>query len=76
MRHLILTLATLIALSGCAFREQMTSGAIGCPEDEIVVTPISTNLMNTTWKAVCRGKTFYCIEKGRAYCTEEIPKSN
>lgn len=75
MRYLT-PLLLLLLLPSCAFREQMTSGVIGCPEDEIVVTPISTNPMQTTWKASCRGKTFYCVAKGGAVCTEEIPKAN
>jgi len=76
MKPRAITLTLFMFLSGCAYREQMTSGAIGCPEDEIVATPISTNLMNITWKATCRGKTFYCVEHGRAICTEELPKAN
>ena len=60
MNRIIFVLAAATALSGCANREAMTSGIVGCPVSEVTVTNIQTQWTTGTWTASCRGKTFYC----------------
>lgn len=56
----IAIVAIALAVTGCASREEMTSGEIGCPPNEIVITDGKMGLATNTWTATCRGKTFYC----------------
>lgn len=40
-----------------------STGAIGCPEEEIQISNKKTKFSSTTWTATCRGEKFYCSEK-------------
>ena len=58
--------------------EGSTSGAIGCPPDEIAITDFkSYSDSPSTWTATCRGRTFDCSSSRRdVRCTEEIPPAH
>ncbi len=71
----ILALLGAVSSSGCTInKEKYTSGLIGCPEEEILVTKESGGMMANTWTAECDGKTFYCTYKtgGAVFCKESI----
>lgn len=80
MRYLI-PLSAFLTLTACIPMSQfqrMTSGSIGCPVNEIVITETDSLGSEKAWTATCRGKTFYCsygISKNMV-CTPEIPKGN
>lgn len=64
----------VFASTGCLSAARRSSGAIGCPSDEIVVTDESVGLLGDhTWTAECRGRTYYCsmntAEKSAAQVT-------
>jgi hypothetical protein len=56
-----------LALAGCAaaLRDQ-SSGQIGCPSDEIVISNYSAGTLGAmpTWTATCHGRTYYCSSHG------------
>lgn len=80
MRYLTFTLPLTLILTGCGamnWHERVTSGIIGCPETEMVLTDESTGIASDTWTATCRGKTFYCVYmRGSTSCAPALPKAN
>lgn len=79
VRAVKVSLAMLLAitlLSGCASRETVTSGIIGCPPSEVVVTEGDMGWTTNTWRASCRGKSFYCSNSDITglVCSPELPK--
>jgi hypothetical protein len=48
--------------------QQQSAGLTGCPPDEI---QIEKNTMST-WRATCRGRTFWCSMGETAACTPEL----
>lgn len=74
-----LLLLSLVLLSGCSAKAQyqsLSSGYLGCPVDEVVVTDTSYTIATEAWKATCRGQTYYCSRGGRTVCTPETPKGS
>ncbi|MFO0586147.1 MAG: hypothetical protein U0441_01345 [Polyangiaceae bacterium] len=69
--------ALALSASACSTNEYlpiMTSGSIGCPPAEIVVTPGDSYLGLRSWQAQCRGHVFQCSNGGRdLICTEMLP---
>ena len=59
---LLLGLATLA--SGCTTTAEVSSGYVGCPADEIVVSNEKSSWSARTWTATCRGRTFHCVSRG------------
>ena len=58
LRQALLGFIAVLALSGCAASQAgVTSGRIGCPEDEVQIANTGTG----TWTATCRGRTYYCV---------------
>ncbi len=79
--------ALLIGSSACAgmIAEQArsaTSGYIGCPREEIVITDAQMHMGGTTWMASCRGARMTCSREstgkdgldGITHCAPEMPK--
>lgn len=71
-----LTLALLLSSCGAMnWHERVTSGIIGCPETEMVLTDESTGFVSDTWTATCRGKSFHCVYmRGSTSCAPALPK--
>ncbi len=72
---LIIVLSLTVMFSGCTInKEKLTSGLIGCPEENIEVTESSGGFMANTWTAKCNEKTFYCTERSgsRVDCKQSI----
>jgi hypothetical protein len=68
---LLLALSTSLAVTGCLSAARRSSGAIGCPADDIVISDESVGFLGDhTWTAVCHDKTYFCSmnsgEKGAA----------
>jgi len=78
-----------LTLYGCAtFNSadagRVSSGRIGCPEDEIQISDMHVvkdifGLDEATWTTTCRGKRFFChLEKPNNYtrinCAPEVSK--
>jgi hypothetical protein len=66
-----------LALTGCtSFAIDQSSGQIGCPSSEIsIVDDSGAGLVQRTWTAVCRGKTFYCthtFDSHNTSCKESL----
>jgi hypothetical protein len=52
------------AVSGCASLPAVTSGQIGCAEQDIVITNDNTGWATRTWTATCHGRTYFCSAHG------------
>jgi hypothetical protein len=53
----------LVFFMGCASTKNVaSSGQVGCPANEIVISEEDTPLFggSVSWAATCRGKKFYC----------------
>lgn len=51
--------------------QNLSSGQIGCPPNEIKVTDLQPpGLSPITWVAECKGIKYYCIESVTASCTQ------
>jgi hypothetical protein len=48
------------ACSSAGFYKSSSSGQIGCPEDQIEISDVSSQLRGQTWIAACKGRRFYC----------------
>lgn len=55
---------SLSFLSGCASLGSMTSGQIGCPEDQIKISDDKSGWTTRTWTAECQDKKYYCSAHG------------
>lgn len=79
MLRLTTTLLATLTLTSCGafnWHERVTSGIIGCPEKELVLTDESTGLVSDTWTATCRGKEFHCVYmRGNTSCAPGLPKN-
>jgi hypothetical protein len=61
LRLLVATLLSGVTLSGCAAELiNVSSGAIGCPREEISVRDGRSGFSSRSWVAECRGRTYYC----------------
>lgn len=81
MRYLF-PLSALLLLTSCmpvSQYQRATSGSIGCPMDELVVSDVDSLGSEAAWTASCRGKKFHCSTgrlAGNTLCTPELPKGN
>ncbi|MGC4087215.1 MAG: hypothetical protein QM756_04785 [Polyangiaceae bacterium] len=62
-------------------RTAITSGQIGCPENEVVIRNEGSGWNSETWTAECRGRKFYCssVASGKASqasCHEEVARQS
>jgi hypothetical protein len=68
--------ACVLLLSSCASVQDLSSGGVGCPSQEIQVSDHHSNFFTgvDTWTAQCNGKIFYCSSTRGGYgsvsCTE------
>lgn len=65
----------LLLLTACAThpRQQASSGLIGCPPSEVVLSDLKSGWSSVTWTATCRGKTFYCTDtRGDVRCSPAL----
>ncbi len=74
---IFVSFASFVSLSGCAMHAEkasLSSGQIGCAPSNISISEDSVTFNTASWKATCKGKTFYCVR--RAYedtnCTKEL----
>ncbi len=82
MKALLLFLAVLVA--GCAMTNpnisrKLTSGAIGCPADEVAIRGETADIIgNHNWAADCRGKSFVCHfhQSSGVNCKEPIGQAS
>lgn len=59
--------------AGCATLGGLSAGHVGCPENEIVIKDDNYNLSTRTWTAECRGRKYYCSERGGGkYANTEV----
>jgi hypothetical protein len=79
MRLLLISwsLGSLTALLGCTASPQavpkISTGATGCPEQQLVVFNYSRP--NRTWNAACGEKQFVCSARGGIRCTKQEPET-
>lgn len=82
MRNL-LVLCAVAVLMGCAsmpltqaeYYAGRAAGRIGCPASEIVVDNISARFSDVSYRATCRGVSFYCTDEAASsagVCAPEI----
>ena len=72
-----------VCVSGCVNLRAVTSGYIGCPQEEVTIVSGQRNVWTGTrnWVAECRGKKFYCSFVDTGYsavadCTEEASETS
>jgi hypothetical protein len=53
-------LGALASLAGCANLPAISSRAIGCPQEQIVISNESLHINNSSWTATCRGWPYFC----------------
>lgn len=79
----LLALALVGLLTACAtgnrnIPQKLTSGAIGCPADEVTITNDQGNSLTSvhTWEASCRDEKFVCNYHGTTgiNCTKAITR--
>ena len=57
----VLALAITPTLASCgAGLKRESSGAVGCPADQITISDEDRGYNDMSWKATCRGRTYYC----------------
>jgi hypothetical protein len=62
-----------LSIAGCASHlPTWTSGQIGCPVDEVVITNEDTVWSTRTWTARCRGKTYSCSEHSEGQANAHV----
>lgn len=78
-----ITVSIIVAMcAGCTsarISRSLTSGAIGCPQNEIEITnETASGVMGRlhNWEAQCRGKNFVCSydQTTGVNCKEPLPK--
>jgi hypothetical protein len=66
-------LLLLVPALGCASLQNVTSGQIGCPAEEIQIVSDEAGWGTRTWTAQCHGKTYYCSAHGGGqYSTPQV----
>jgi hypothetical protein len=62
MRTIIGFIVLVMMTTGCAtgFYKSSSSGQIGCSQDQIEISNVSSQLRGQTWVATCKGRRFYC----------------
>lgn len=71
MRALV-GLTALATLGGCVSLPKVTSGQIGCPEEQIRISQEDTSINVQTWTATCRGQTYFCSSSGNGQGTPQV----
>jgi hypothetical protein len=63
----------LLLVTACA-RDlaRASSGAIGCPHENIAVSEVSVGWSRMSWTARCREQTFYCSGEDAPTCAPEL----
>ncbi|WP_140413857.1 hypothetical protein [Bathymodiolus platifrons methanotrophic gill symbiont] len=77
MKKLIITTFIVVLIQGCTstrISRDLSSGAIGCPAQEIKISNETAHINTHNWVASCRGKIFICsyVSGGSANCKEEL----
>jgi hypothetical protein len=68
---LLLAASALLPACGVGAHQRATSGVIGCPSDEIIISNV-VRKAPATWRAHCRGRTFQCSAiEGDVSCSED-----
>jgi hypothetical protein len=73
-----LLLAGAVTLGGCASLESVSSGQVGCAEQDITISNDEGGLGTRTWVATCHGKRFFCSAvaggngASQVSCKEEV----
>jgi hypothetical protein len=67
---------SLVFLGGCFGAEalqQVSSGYVGCPADEVEITNDTAGFNQRSWDASCRGRTYHCsgVAKAGLSCVED-----
>ena len=64
MRNILFFMLLASVIAGCTsarISRNLSSGAIGCPSQEIQITNETAGIEGThNWTAVCKGQTFIC----------------
>ena len=68
-----LVLGGLLLVTACA-RDlaRASSGAIGCPHEQIAVSEVSVGWSRMSWTAQCRAQTFFCSGEDAPVCTPAL----
>ena len=53
-----------LGVGGCISLPAVTSGQIGCAENDITITNDEQGFSSRTWTAECHGKTYFCSGHG------------
>jgi hypothetical protein len=69
---LILALTLALAACGGSQRPAWTSAQIGCPAEQIVITKDERVWTTRTWRALCRGKRYSCVERNEGEPNVEV----
>ena len=78
--RLLLALALALAACGGSQLPAWTAAQIGCPAEQIVITKDERVWTTRTWRALCQGKTYSCVERNEGepnveVSCQEIPPS-
>lgn len=74
----LLAVVVVVLIAGCTsarISRSLSSGAIGCPSDEITITNERASIVGThEWIAECKGKRYVCnyVSGGNANCKEAV----
>ena len=77
MKKIVIIAFIVVLAQGCTsarVSQNLSSGAIGCPAQEIKIINETAYANTHNWIASCRGKTFICsyVSGGTANCKEEL----
>jgi hypothetical protein len=72
--------ALLVSLTGCFGAEalqQVSSGYVGCPTDEVEISNDQPGFNQRSWDATCHGHLYHCAGVARSglSCTEDRSSS-
>ena len=70
----LLSLTTMMLLTGCATATGLSHGSVPCQEQEMEIIDEQKFMGNpTTWAVICHGKTYYCSARyGGQYSTTAV----
>lgn len=68
----VLLVALAMAPAGCVSLKSASSGQIGCPQKDIVISNDSSGWGSRTWTAECHGKKFFCSAVASGNNTEQV----
>jgi hypothetical protein len=70
--RLLLALTLALAACGGSKLPAWTSAQIGCPAELIVITKDERVWTTRTWRALCGGKTYSCVERNEGEPNVEV----